>query len=99
MVKSDSRQMSIRFATEFRAQGYALVPELFTPAEVARLREHYMTLRGEGTYPGDSAGVDSSSNDPLKRFPRMIHMHRWDEQSLRWLLDPRLRDLLTACCN
>lgn len=33
--------------------------------------------------------------DPLKQYPRMIHMHRWDETSLDWMLAPRLRDHLT----
>jgi hypothetical protein len=28
-------------------------------------------------------GAEPASNDPLKRYPRMIHMHRWDEISLR----------------
>src|SRR4029079_11521763 len=45
--------------------------------------------------PGDTAGVDVSSADPLKRFPRMIHMHRWDEISLNWMLDQRLAECMT----
>jgi phytanoyl-CoA hydroxylase len=74
----------------FRTEGYAVVRGLFTPTEVEQLRGHYMALRARGSYPGDTAGVDAASNDPLLRYPRMIHMHRWDETSLRWLLDPRL---------
>jgi hypothetical protein len=54
-----------------------------------------MTLRRHGPYPGDLAGVDSTSQDPLKRFPRMIHMHRWDDVTLRWLLDARINACLT----
>lgn len=70
--------------------GYVVGRGLFSPAEAERLRDHYMALRARGSYPGDTAGVDVTSNDPLKRFPRMIHMHRWDETSLQWMLDPRL---------
>jgi ectoine hydroxylase-related dioxygenase (phytanoyl-CoA dioxygenase family) len=55
-----------------------------------------MTLRRHGTYPGDLAGVDTTSNDPLKRYPRMIQMHRWDDVSLQWLLDERINACLTA---
>jgi ectoine hydroxylase-related dioxygenase (phytanoyl-CoA dioxygenase family) len=40
--------------------------------------------------------VDVTSNDPLKRYPRMIHMHRWDDLSLRWMLEPRIDRWLTA---
>src|SRR5437870_755870 len=91
--------MLSNFAEEFRAQGYVVVPHLFSAEQVAAYRDHYMTLRGRGAYPGDLAGVDLTSDDPLQRFPRMIHMHRWDETSLRWLLDPRLRDHLATFCD
>jgi len=80
----------------YRDNGYVVMPGLFSPDEVARYREHYMTLRRRGSYPGDLAGVDSASADPLKRYPRMIHMHRWDEVTLHWLLDERLKTALTG---
>ena len=80
----------------FDADGYAVAPGLFAPAEAAALLDHYMDLRARGAYPGDTAGVDVTSDDPLKRYPRMIHMHRWDEISLRWMLDPRLDRAMTA---
>jgi phytanoyl-CoA hydroxylase len=80
----------------FRRDGYVVVRGLFSLDEAAAYREHFMALREQGVYPGDFAGVDITSNDPLKRYPRMIHMHRWDDLSLRWLLDPRLRETLTA---
>jgi phytanoyl-CoA hydroxylase len=80
----------------YEENGYLVVRELFTPAEVETYREHYMRLRAQGAFPGDFDGVDSSSADPLKRYPRMIHMHRWDEASLRWLTDARLNECLTA---
>jgi phytanoyl-CoA hydroxylase len=80
----------------FRDQGYVRVEGLFSADEVAAYRDHFMTLRKHGAYPGDLAGVDAKSNDPLRRYPRMIHMHRWDEVSLRWALDPRLAACLTG---
>jgi phytanoyl-CoA hydroxylase len=74
--------------------GYAVARGVFAEDEVARLREHYMTLRRRGSYDKDLVGVDATSRDPLKRYPRMAQMHRWDDTSLRWLIDPRLRALL-----
>lgn len=86
--------------TQYDRDGYMLARALFSSAEAAALREHYMELRAAGRYPGDTAGVGGSETDPLKRYPRMIHMHRWDERSLRWLIDARIagcmRDLLGA---
>jgi phytanoyl-CoA hydroxylase len=78
---------------QYTRDGYAVARGLFSPAETARLRDYFMQLRESGTYPGDSAGVplDNPDADPLRRYPRMIHMHRWDETSRRWMIDPRLR--------
>ncbi len=80
----------------YQRDGYVVAHGLFSRAEAEKFIDHYMRLRAAGTYPGDFAGVDLQSQDPLKRYPRMIHMHRWDELSLRWLLDPRLRASLRA---
>ena len=82
----------------FDENGYVLVRQLFQPDEVAFYRDHYMQLREKGSYPGDlvSQGADPGTNDPLKRYPRMIHMHRWDEVSLHWMIDKRLNACMTA---
>jgi len=77
-------------------RGYLIAHQLFALHEAEFYKQHYMCLRERGEYPGDFAGIDLSSTDPLKRFPRMIHMHRWDEVSLRWLLDRRINAYLTA---
>jgi phytanoyl-CoA hydroxylase len=85
---------------QFEREGYVVARGLFSADEVERLKNHYMRLRAQGSYPGDSAGVaragvPEESPDPLKKYPRMIHMHRWDDVSLRWMIDPRLRVALT----
>lgn len=87
---------TLSLKSTYEEQGYVVARQLFTPDEVAALREHYMQLRAQGSHPGDLVGVDATSNDPLKRYPRMIHMHRWDDTSLRWLLDERLNHTLTT---
>jgi phytanoyl-CoA hydroxylase len=92
----ESSLIERRFVEEFEQNGYTLAKSLFSAEEVAHYRDHFMTLRAAGSYPGDTAGVDVTSNDPLKRFPRMIHMHRWDDLSLQWMLDPRINRWLTA---
>jgi phytanoyl-CoA hydroxylase len=88
---------------DYATGGYAVARGLFTLQEVEALKAHYMRLRTTGSYPGDSAGVAREGvaddvPDPLQKYPRMIHMHRWDDISLRWMLDPRigaaLRELL-----
>ena len=75
----------------FQDQGHVTVSGLFSDEDLTRLRQHYMDMRHSGSYPGDFSGVDMFNNsDPLKRYPRLIHMHRWDQTSLDWMLDARL---------
>jgi phytanoyl-CoA hydroxylase len=80
----------------FHEEGHFTARGLFDPAEAAFLSDHFMRLREAGAYPGDVVGVDPSSNDPLRKYPRMIHMHRWDEAARAWLLEPRLARALTT---
>lgn len=88
--------MSVSSKEEFDTSGYTVAAGLFGAEEVGRLRDHYMTLRRRGSYPGDLVGVQANSRDPLRRYPRMAQMHRWDDTSLRWLIDRRLDEVLTG---
>lgn len=88
--------MSESFKDAFDRDGYVVSRGLFGTAEVDRLREHYMALRRRGSYEHDLVGAEARSRDPLRRYPRMAQMHRWDDTSLRWLIDARIRDRLVA---
>lgn len=97
---------------QFQRDGFVIVQGLFSSEEVSQLRTHYMKLREGQEHPGDFAGVPiqriignsaktgdllfEDKPDPLRQYPRMIHMHRWDEVSLHWLLDKRLNEHLTS---
>lgn len=74
----------------FEKSGFTVKRGLFSPDEAAALRDHFMAMRAAGAYPGDMVGVDPTSDDPLIRYPRMIHMHRFDETSFDWMLSDRI---------
>ena len=80
----------------YETNGYVVVKGLFSAEETAAYREHFMALRAEGTKPGDMVADTQTANDPLKAFPRMIHMHRWDKPSLDFVLSERIAECLTA---
>ena len=81
-------------AQEFAAIGFYVAKSLFTSDECNFLTKHYMELR-KVERPGDFTGVDLTSTDPLRRFPRMIHMHRWDTVSMDWGIDSRIDRVMT----
>ena len=80
----------------YSTQGFLNVEGLFTADEVAHFKHHYMEMRQAGAHPGDTSGVDIGGDDPLLKYPRMIHMHRWDKLSLQWMTDPRLNAVMTG---
>lgn len=81
-------------AQEFAETGVYLAKAMFTPQECVFFIEHYMELRKVDRW-GDYPAADPTSSDPWKRYPRMIHMHRWDDVSMKWGTDPRLDAMMT----
>ena len=79
---------------QFDNQGFVVIPQLFSAQEVDVIREHFMALNARKQGGFDDNITDS--NDPLRNYPRMVHPHRWDEISLKWLLDHRLRKWTTS---
>jgi ectoine hydroxylase-related dioxygenase (phytanoyl-CoA dioxygenase family) len=81
----------------FQEDGYLVVEGLFEPAEVRELLENFMRMHAGGEIPGcfEPASPEEAKGDVLKLYPRMMHPHRVDELSLRYLLDDRLEEVLT----
>lgn len=88
--------VTVQDAAAFARQGWWLAPALFSEAEVAFYREHYMYMHAARTESRGWENLDPASADPLARFPRMGMMHRWDQITADWLVDPRFDHILTA---
>lgn len=87
------------YKARFDRDGYVIVPHLFTAQEAEFYKNYYTTMRESGNVPGDPFKYprpDDMTVDPLQRYPRMLQMHRWDEVSLKWLIDPRINAVLTG---
>ncbi|CAN5467600.1 phytanoyl-CoA dioxygenase family protein [soil metagenome] len=76
---------------EYAEKGYALAKGMFSAAECDQLTDHYMAMihrGGDGWAEGD---VDPTSDDPLKRYPRLLQPHRGEQTARDYMLDPRIR--------
>ncbi len=71
--------MSDSSKSAFERDGYTVARQLFPAPDVARYRDHCMAMRRRGRYPHELVGADPGARDPLRRYPRTAHMHRWDE--------------------
>jgi len=79
---------------QWESEGYVLVECLFSREEIERIREHFMEWNASDRKE-DFDQVDPTGEDPLAKFPRIIHPHRKDKLSLDFMLDTRLRDIMT----
>lgn len=96
-VNHEPRTVNDTNIDEFSHRGFTIVRGLFTAAEAADYRDHFMALNEQGSHDGDFSGVEGGGEyDPLKQYPRMIHMHRWDEKAMGYLLHPRIRSTMNA---
>lgn len=81
-------------AADYARDGYAIARGLFALEDVRALLDHYMALHSAGQWV--ERPVEGDSPDPLRRFPRLMQMHRGDPASRAFMLDPRLREGLVA---
>jgi len=77
----------------FDTEGYCVGRGLISREEIETIKEHFEYLHSLGSIPGCFQS-DPTSDDPLKVYPRMMHPHRHSELALRYMIDPRIMDVL-----
>ena len=87
---------------QWQTEGYVQIGGLFSPAEVDELREHFMQIQREALDENSPlraqyqpASLEEAKGDILKHYPRVGQPHRFDELSLKRLLDARIEAVLT----
>jgi len=78
----------------FEEDGFTVARGLFSHDEIDLLCDRFTALHAAGPVPGHFA--PRASDDPLLAYPRVMHPHEIDDLALRFLLDPRLRDVLES---
>ena len=82
----------------FREQGYAVLPGLLSPAEVAELAATFDALHARGSIPGCFKAMPveeaRARGDILKAYPRMMHPHRVSDVAMRAMLHPAFAAVL-----
>ncbi len=91
---------------QFDRDGYLIQPQVFTQAEIAGIRDTFMSVAANGPVDGLSEKRHGNASaydpaDPLAFYPRMMHPHRHPELpvgplAMRYMLDRRLYAVLKA---
>ena len=80
----------------FEDQGYLIIRGLLEREEIQMLIDNFMRMHAGGPIDGcfSPAPPEEAKGDILKQYPRMMHPHRVDDLSLRYLLDARIGTVL-----
>jgi phytanoyl-CoA hydroxylase len=81
---------------EYSKQGYTVVRGLFTEQECDRYSDYFTEMVESGGGGFAETRVDPAAPDPLHRYPRLLQPHRKDDVAFNFMINPRVRDYLTA---
>jgi ectoine hydroxylase-related dioxygenase (phytanoyl-CoA dioxygenase family) len=72
----------------FKQHGYAVARGLFSEIEVEKIKNAFTKIAENGPVAGhfEPLSKEESGGDPLKALPRVIHPHRFDEVSRKYLV-------------
>lgn len=82
--------------TDFGRDGYVVVRQMFSPAEVAELIAAFEAIHQAGESERLHTDNIKDPADPLAQWPRVVHPHRFNATARRHLLHPAVRETLTA---
>jgi ectoine hydroxylase-related dioxygenase (phytanoyl-CoA dioxygenase family) len=95
---------------QFRRDGFITVRQVFTPPEIAEIRDTFMEMARNGPVEGLSEGKQElnrggtaqyAPSDPLSFYPRMMHPHNHLDKpvgplSMKYMLHSKLEGILLA---
>lgn len=80
----------------YKSEGFGIARGLFSQNEVDFYSKYFTDMVERGGDGWSEGAVDSNHPDPLKRYPRLLQPHRGDDVAIGYMLDPRIREYLTA---
>lgn len=93
--------LSMAQISQFERDGFLAMRGLISPEEVAAIRDTFMAEASNGPVPGlsDIRSGSPTGNDPLARYPRMMHPHKHADKAVgrlahRYMLDQRIGPVL-----
>ncbi|WP_020614923.1 phytanoyl-CoA dioxygenase family protein [Paenibacillus daejeonensis] len=71
---------------QFENEGFLIVKGLFTSDQLEDIKSEFKTL-SENSVPGYfEPDISPENSDPLKRYPRVMHPHRFNEKAKNYML-------------
>ncbi|NGP45244.1 phytanoyl-CoA dioxygenase family protein [Bacillaceae bacterium SIJ1] len=88
------KKLSTAEKEAFEKEGYVIIRGLFSEEDVKRIHDLFEEISHQ-TIPGHfEPDFSAEQNDPLKRYPRVMHPHRFNEVARDYMLHPGVFDVL-----
>ncbi|MNI38914.1 Phytanoyl-CoA dioxygenase (PhyH) [compost metagenome] len=78
----------------FETEGYLIVKGLFSPEHLDEIEETFEAISHESIPGYFEPNLDKDSSDPLKRYPRVMHPHRFNETAKKYMLHQPVLEIL-----
>ncbi|MEK3883252.1 phytanoyl-CoA dioxygenase family protein [Paenibacillus sp. PL2-23] len=84
---------------QFEMEGYVIVKGLFSKQELDEIGQTFQEI-SESVIPGYfEPDLSSESPDPLRRYPRVMHPHRFNETAKKYMLHQPVMSVLESLYN
>ncbi|MDQ6420630.1 phytanoyl-CoA dioxygenase family protein [Paenibacillus sp. LHD-117] len=70
----------------FRQEGFLIVKGLFQPAELEEIDTTFEEISREPVPGYFDPDMQADDSDPLKRYPRVMHPHRFNDNAMKYML-------------
>jgi ectoine hydroxylase-related dioxygenase (phytanoyl-CoA dioxygenase family) len=92
---TENRVLTAEQIEQYERDGYFIARGLVSPEETQKLLDHFMQMH-EQTVPGhyEPPAWEDCNDDVLRRYPRIMMPHRYDETSKSQMLDARYEGVL-----
>ncbi|GAA3401304.1 phytanoyl-CoA dioxygenase family protein [Paenibacillus hodogayensis] len=87
-------QLTPQQKRRFEEDGYLLVKGLFDPLEVSELESVFEEISHRAIPGHFMPDLQADASDPLKRYPRVMHPHRFNEAAKSFMLHKPVMDVL-----
>ncbi|WP_028562700.1 phytanoyl-CoA dioxygenase family protein [Paenibacillus pinihumi] len=83
---SKAKVLTTEQLEQFETEGYLIIRGLFRKEELAEIEEVFEEI-SQTAVPGYfEPELDRAADDPLKRYPRVMHPHRFNDKAMRYML-------------
>jgi phytanoyl-CoA hydroxylase len=78
----------------FEAEGYLIVKGLFSEDDLHKIEQTFQEISYKKVPGYFEPLLDAETDDPLKRYPRVMHPHRFNETAMKYMLHKPVMNVL-----